>query len=48
MNVFEGITTGLNEAVDYEKGSGSARTVRLAVAPVPDLPPRRSRLCGKP
>lgn len=28
---------GLNEAVDYEKGKGKARTVQISVAPVPDF-----------
>lgn len=37
MNVFESIMTGLNEAVEYEKGRGKARTVQLTVAPVPDF-----------
>lgn len=37
MNVFESIMTGLNDAVDYEKGEGKARTVKLTVAPVPDF-----------
>ena len=37
MDVFDSIITGLNEAVDYEKGKGNARTVQLTVAPVPDF-----------
>ena len=37
MSVFESIMTGLNEAVDYEKGKGKARAVRVTIAPVPDF-----------
>lgn len=37
MKVFDSIITGLNEAVDYEKGNGNARTVQLTVAPIPDF-----------
>lgn len=37
MNVYESIITGLNEAVEYEKGSGKARVIRCTVAPVPEF-----------
>ena len=37
MNVFDSIMTGLNEAVEYEKGTGKARTAKITVAPVPDF-----------
>lgn len=30
MNVFESIMKGLNEALEYEKGNGTARTVTLS------------------
>ena len=35
MNVYESIMTGLNEAIEYEKGKGKARTETLTIAPVP-------------
>ena len=37
MNVYEDIIAGLNEAIEYEKGKGKARTVKLTVAPIPDF-----------
>ncbi len=37
MSVYESIITGLNEAVEYEKGKGKVRTVKLTVAPIPDF-----------
>ncbi len=37
MNVFESIMTGLQEALDYEEGKGTARTTKLSVEPLPDL-----------
>lgn len=30
MNVYESIMRGLNEALEYEKGKGTARTVMLS------------------
>ena len=37
MSVYESIMQGLNEAVEYEKGSLKASTLRLSVAPIPDI-----------
>ena len=37
MNVFDSIMTGLQEALDYEEGKGTARTTKLSVEPLPDL-----------
>ena len=37
MSVYESIVQGLNEAIDYEKGSVKAKTVTLSVAPLPDI-----------
>lgn len=37
MNVFESIMTGLNEAVDYEKGKISAPKTKLTIEPLPDI-----------
>jgi len=37
MNVFESIMTGLNEAVEYEKGNLSAKKTILTVEPLPDI-----------
>ncbi len=40
MSVYESIMTGLNEAVEYEKGKGKARVVKCTVAPIPDFTPK--------
>ena len=37
MNVFDSIMTGLQEALDYEEGKGSARTAKITVEPLPEL-----------
>lgn len=37
MSVYESIMTGLNEAVEYEKGKGTARVMKCTVAPIPDF-----------
>lgn len=37
MNVYEGIMQGLNEALEYERGNLKARTVKLSVAPLPEI-----------
>ena len=37
MSVYESIITGLNEAIDYEKGKGTARVMKCTVAPIPDF-----------
>lgn len=37
MNVFDSIITGLNEAVDYEKGKISAKKTTLRIEPLPDI-----------
>lgn len=37
MSVYEGIMQGLNEALEYEKGNLKAKTVKLSVAPLPDI-----------
>ena len=37
MSVYESIMTGLNEAVEYEKGKGAARVMKCTVAPIPDF-----------
>lgn len=37
MNVYESIMRGLNEAVEYEKGNLKARTVKVSVAPLPNM-----------
>ena len=34
MDVFKSIMTGLNEAVEYEKGNLKARTHKITVAPL--------------
>ncbi len=40
MNVFESITQGLNEAIDYEKGKGKARKAKVSINPAPDFSPQ--------
>ena len=37
MNVFESITKGLNEAIEYEKGNLQAKTVSLSIEPLQDF-----------
>ncbi|MGN0608527.1 MAG: helix-turn-helix domain-containing protein [Oscillospiraceae bacterium] len=37
MNVYESIMQGLNEAVEYEKGTLKADTAKISVAPLPDI-----------
>ena len=37
MSVYESIMRGLNEAVEYEKGNLKARTVKVSVAPLPNM-----------
>ena len=37
MNVFESIMTGLQEAVDYEDGKLTARTMKISVTPPPEI-----------
>lgn len=34
MSVFDDIKTGLNQAIDYEKGTIAAKTTTLQIAPV--------------
>lgn len=36
MSVYDSIIKGLNEAVDYEKGTGRARRIKCTVNPVPE------------
>ncbi|MDE6657442.1 MAG: helix-turn-helix domain-containing protein [Oscillospiraceae bacterium] len=37
MNVYDNIIQGLNEAIEYEKGNLQARTVKISIAPLPDI-----------
>ncbi|MCM1316402.1 MAG: helix-turn-helix domain-containing protein [Prevotella sp.] len=37
MSVYESIIQGLNEAIEYEKGTVKAKTAKLTVAPLPDI-----------
>lgn len=37
MRVFESIVQGLNEAIEFEKGTMDAKTTKLSVAPLPDM-----------
>ncbi|MDE6003834.1 MAG: helix-turn-helix domain-containing protein [Oscillospiraceae bacterium] len=37
MNVYDSIIQGLNEAIEYEKGNLQARTVKISIAPLPDI-----------
>ena len=36
MNAYESIIKGLQEAISYESGNGTARTVKCTVNPAPD------------
>lgn len=37
MNVYESIIQGLNEAIEYEKGNLKTKTIKMSVAPLPDM-----------
>ncbi len=37
MNVFESIITGLNEAVEYEKGNLPAKKTTITIEPLPEM-----------
>lgn len=37
MNVYEGITQGLEEAIEYNKGNLKARSKTISIAPLPDF-----------
>ena len=37
MSVYESILNGLNEAIEYENGRGTARVAKCTVNPVPDF-----------
>lgn len=37
MNVYESIVQGLNEAIEYEKGNLKAKTVKMSIAPLPEI-----------
>lgn len=36
MSIYESIIKGLNEAIDYENGKGTARVTKCTVNPAPD------------
>lgn len=37
MNVYESIMKGLNDAIEFEKGEKTARSVRMTILPPPDI-----------
>ncbi len=37
MNIYESIMKGLNEAVSYENGENTARSVKVTIVPPPDI-----------
>jgi putative transcriptional regulator len=37
MRVYDSIMTGLHEAIEYEEGRGTAKVVKISVAPLPDF-----------
>lgn len=37
MGAYESIIKGLNEAIDYEQGNGSARVAKCTVNPAPEF-----------
>ena len=37
INIFESIINGLQEAVNYEDGKLTARTMQISVAPLPEI-----------
>ena len=47
MSVFDQIKTGLEEAIDYERGSLKARVTKLSVEPVAHYDPAEIKLIRK-
>ncbi len=43
MSIFDDIKTGLNQAIEYEKGNLKARTTTLTVAPTESFKPEEIR-----
>ena len=41
MGVYESIIKGLNEAIDFEKGKGTARVAKCTVNPAPEYDARQ-------
>ena len=39
MSVFDDIKTGIEQAIDYEKGNLNAKTVKLTISPVNSFSP---------
>ncbi len=39
MSIFDDIKTGLNEAIEYEKGNLKAKTTTITIAPVASFAP---------
>lgn len=42
-NIYNSIMQGLNEAVEYEKGNISAKTLKCTVNPIPNFSPQEIR-----
>lgn len=47
MAIFDDIKTGLEQAIEYEKGNLNARTVKLSVQPVDSFTPDEIRTIRK-
>ena len=47
MSVFNQIKAGLEEAIDYERGTLEARTIKLSVEPVAHYEPAEIKLIRK-
>lgn len=47
MAIFDDIKTGLEKAIEYEKGNLNARTVKLSVQPVDSFSPDEIRAIRK-
>jgi len=44
MGLYDSITKGLTEAIEYEKGNVSAKKVKVTVTPADDFSPKEIKL----
>ena len=47
MSIFDDIKTGLNQAIEYEKGNLKAKTTTLIIGPVEKFKPEEIKLIRK-
>lgn len=47
MSIYESVLQGLNEAIEYEKGNLEANTIKISVAPLPEIKAEEIRTLRK-